>query len=82
MNNAVKIKLENGTEMDRARVAFALKEGNAWNPLLNYPRNSPCFCNSGKKFKKCHLDTIPRFTSKAEAAKWKRAMDKVLGASK
>ena len=29
------------------------KKGFNWNPLLKWPRNKPCFCSSGKKFKKC-----------------------------
>lgn len=24
-----------------------------WNPVKRYPRNAPCVCNSGKKYKKC-----------------------------
>jgi len=38
-------------------------EGRDWNPLLNYPRNNPCFCGSGKKFKKCCLVNMPRTCS-------------------
>lgn len=30
------------------------------NPLLGFPRNDPCFCNGGKKFKNCHLKKLPR----------------------
>lgn len=37
-----------------------LKAGWAWNPLLTYPRNKPCPCRSGKKFKVCHLNMLPR----------------------
>lgn len=36
----------------RTRV-YKLEEGFSWNPLAKYPRNSECFCKSGKKFKKC-----------------------------
>lgn len=32
--------------------------GHTWNPLKNFPRNEPCFCGSGKKFKKCCLDKM------------------------
>jgi hypothetical protein len=31
----------------------------SWNPMLNYPRNAECFCDSGKKFKKCCLKDLP-----------------------
>lgn len=34
-------------------------EGSAWNPLQKYPRNEPCYCGSGKKFKKCCLPFEP-----------------------
>lgn len=34
-------------------------EGMDYNPLKSYPRNNPCPCKSGKKFKHCHLDLIP-----------------------
>lgn len=33
--------------------------GFIWNPLKSMPRNSPCPCGSGKKFKKCHLNVLP-----------------------
>lgn len=29
------------------------------NPLLRFPRNKKCPCNSGKKFKHCHLNVLP-----------------------
>ena len=38
-----------------------------FNPLLDYPRNAPCICDSGKKFKKCHGPLIPTRISKADA---------------
>ena len=31
-----------------------------FNPLDSFPRNSPCPCNSGKKFKKCHRGNIEK----------------------
>lgn len=40
--------------------AHKLPEGFMWNPLLKLPRNSPCPCKSGKKFKKCHLPKMTR----------------------
>lgn len=42
--------------IDRTKVVFRPKEGRAWNPLSGYPRNEPCWCGSGKKFKKCCLN--------------------------
>lgn len=32
-------------------------QGFDFNPFLKYPRNKQCYCNSGKKFKKCCLDS-------------------------
>lgn len=34
------------------------KDGYVWSPLRKIPRNSKCPCDSGKKFKHCHLDKI------------------------
>lgn len=39
---------------------YRLPKGMAWNPLLGLPRNSRCPCHSGKKFKNCHLDVLPK----------------------
>lgn len=41
-------------------MAYQLKEGSMWNPLLKFPRNSPCLCLSGKKYKHCCLKYMPR----------------------
>jgi len=30
-------------------------------PFHGYPRNAPCFCGSGKKYKKCHFLEIPAY---------------------
>lgn len=36
-------------------MGFKLTDPNKaiWNPVKRYPRNAPCVCGSGKKFKKC-----------------------------
>lgn len=39
---------------------YKLKPGYVWNPLMKIPRNSPCPCGSGKKWKKCHLRILPQ----------------------
>lgn len=31
------------------------------NPLHSWPRNSPCFCGSGTKFKKCCRTSTPPY---------------------
>ncbi len=41
-----------------AQVGRAPKPGFSWNPLMKLPRNEPCVCGSGKKFKKCHLPSM------------------------
>lgn len=33
---------------------------------MDLGRNDPCFCGSGKKFKKCHLKDLEAARSKAE----------------
>jgi len=48
---------------------YILKPGYVYNPLKKYPRNGPCICGSGKKFKKCHLDLLPDAITVAEANK-------------
>lgn len=45
-------------EKPRTREAYRLQPGYAWNPLRSVPRNFPCPCRSGKKFKSCHLDRL------------------------
>lgn len=35
------------------------KKGFDWNPLMKLERNSPCICDSGKKYKKCCLPHMP-----------------------
>lgn len=45
------------------------------NPLLKFPRNKQCFCNSGKKFKSCHLNKIPRQCLRTQAFEAKLLME-------
>lgn len=40
-------------------MAYQVKKGFMWNPLRKIPRNMPCPCGSGKKFKKCHYLAMP-----------------------
>ena len=37
------------------------------NPLLDWPRNNKCVCGSGKKFKKCCLNTLSRQVTMKDA---------------
>lgn len=41
------------------KMAMKLAPGFTWNPLRTLPRNQLCPCRSGKKFKRCCLDTLP-----------------------
>lgn len=56
---------------------YGLTDGSQWNPWLNFPRNEPCPCKSGKKFKKCHLLTMSRAVYTPEEMK-RRADAKAL----
>lgn len=38
---------------------YAPMKGYEWNKMRSLPRNGPCICDSGKKFKKCCLDKLP-----------------------
>lgn len=49
--------------------------GMAWNPLLKWERNLPCPCKSGKKFKHCHLPTMPKCVPQGMAVDLKKIMD-------
>lgn len=37
------------------------------NPMLRWPRNTVCFCGSGRKFKKCHMHKVPSMILRSEA---------------
>jgi hypothetical protein len=62
-------------EKDLERVPASAKaprwdaiQGQAFNPFRNVGRNDPCPCGSGKKFKKCCLDTHREAPFQGEAA--------------
>lgn len=59
----MKHKLKSGSQVYKAA------EGYLSNPLLKFPRNDPCPCKSGKKFKKCCLPKQPMHVSKIQLAK-------------
>lgn len=58
-------------------IVYILKEGHAWNPLLKIPRNMKCPCGSDKKYKLCHLPTMPRAVPEKLAAEYRAAMKHV-----
>ncbi len=47
------------------------------NPLLKYPRNKPCICQNGKKFKVCHLNQLPRMVPSEMAENAKELLGKL-----
>ena len=48
------------------------------NPFNKWPRNLPCFCGSGKKFKKCHDGNFSEPVTPEEAEKLKPDFDRIL----
>lgn len=53
---------------------FKSSKTHTWNPLLKIPRNSPCPCQSGRKFKTCCLTKLPTSVTKEVALKFKTQM--------
>lgn len=70
------------SEIPVNRRCFRPVEGNAFNPLLQFPRNHPCICGSGAKFKACCLRLQPRGIPKSLARRiienWDRLMSGAL----
>jgi len=60
--------------LDPTRTVQTLKPGFVWNPLRNWPRNAKCFCESGKKFKRCCALTIPIAVDEETAKKLRKAV--------
>lgn len=59
-------------------ITTKLNPGMAWNPLVTLPRNMPCPCDSGKKYKHCHLPVMPRAIPEKLAAEY---AEQIKGAS-
>lgn len=53
-----------------------LHKGFEWNPLRQLPRNMLCPCQSGKKFKACHLQKLPLAVPTAVAESFREQMRK------
>lgn len=71
--------LVDSLKMPKLRVgkqAFALVPGHVWNPLRALPRNRPCPCLSGKKFKACCLANLPLAVREADAKIYIEQMQK------
>lgn len=67
-----------GDDFDRSKMIFKLEPGFSWNPIRDFPRNHKCFCGSGKKFKKCHLDKCSPVIETSKVKELKDAMRKIL----
>lgn len=50
--------------------------GYAWNPLRQIPRNNPCPCRSGRKFKACCLNTLPPVVPEKAAEIYREQMNR------
>ncbi len=50
-------------------------EGFVENPLKAYPVNALCFCDSGKKFKKCHRLRLSMYCSQKDAKILQKIID-------
>lgn len=65
LKSGVPQKTPNPTKYKRAY--YRLPEGHRWNFRTSYPRNEPCWCESGKKAKRCCLATVARSVKKAKS---------------
>jgi len=64
-------------------IAYRPKDDSMFNPNRKYPRNLPCPCQSGKKFKKCCLLNQPMVVKKTDHnLKADRAFSKLKAAFK
>lgn len=48
------------------------------NPFKKWPRNLPCFCGSGRKFKKCCDDKMSRAVKVSDFKVLKEDFDRIL----
>lgn len=58
------------------RSFLAPMPGFVWNPLVQLPRNRPCPCLSGLKFKACCLPRLPKVVLQKDADAFKEQMAK------
>lgn len=56
-------------------IGYRIAPGFLWNPLTKYPKNWPCFCGSGLKFKKCCTDKVPKTCTKELFPKYQLIVD-------
>lgn len=58
------------------RTVIAPLPGHEWNPLRDLPRNRPCPCRSGQKFKLCCLNRMPKAVPTEVAKQYREQMAK------
>lgn len=63
-------------ERSLKRTYLAPLPGYEWNPVLSLPRNRPCPCLSGRKFKACCLPKLPKAVPAALAKQYREQMSK------
>lgn len=69
-----KYQLPDGRIIKRKHLITRYDPGNAPNPWCSYPRNLPCFCGSGVKFKICCDGLLHAWVTKKEAESMKVEM--------
>ncbi len=65
-------------ENRKAGTVIVLKPGFAWNPFTKFPRNLPCYCGSGTKFKRCHSGKISEVIASNKEMESKRLFNSVV----
>lgn len=56
------------------KMVRGLLPGYQWNPMRQLPRNMPCPCRSGRKFKRCCLKQMPIAVPAAVADDYRKQM--------
>lgn len=62
---SAKINLADSYQKLRVHDDVAAEPNTFDNPFKKWPVNLSCFCGSGKKFKKCHVEQVQTFVSRA-----------------
>lgn len=73
-----KVRLKDGRVIKRKHLCTRLDPGNVMNPWLKWPRNTPCFCGSARKFKVCCDGQLQRWVSGKEGKTMQDTMMKLL----
>lgn len=74
LNDAGTAPRKEGNQRNKFNKIWRPREGFEFNPWRSIPRNDPCPCGSGKKFKKCCLPRCPLAVEKDVAAELRKEM--------